>query len=299
MFSPRPTLPAKSVLAPGSSALCELCASALSSLSYLSTGGASARPVVPRSLPPASADSLHSASKSTFSDTTPPAVGRRSRPAGTPCRCPHQSHSMELALPLFSYSYALSCHAQNPNSFIFNRLRTLCQKHPGWGPVAQALLPVFSPHQSLAQTGVGGSLATIPFRICTYTKPVRNSRRIRTSKTRPLKSFRIRTSKKTPGGRVLIFIPPIPSVTAILGCRLPAFPFFSSRVTDHGTPVTSYPHLRETWRLRDISSPCYSLPTIHCSRSPQNFYPPASDLRHNPAAQGHHPHPTAPTGRIQ
>ena len=32
---------------------------------------------------------------------------------------------------------------------------------------------------------------------------------------------------------------------------------------------------------------------------PQNFYPPASDLRHNPAAQGQHPQPNPQTGRIQ
>jgi hypothetical protein len=45
-----------------------------------------------------------------------------------------------------------------------------------------------------------------------------------------------------------------------------------------------------------------SLPTVHYSLLtvlPQNFYPPASDLRHNPAAQGQHPQPNPQTGRIQ
>jgi hypothetical protein len=31
----------------------------------------------------------------------------------------------------------------------------------------------------------------------------------------------------------------------------------------------------------------------------ENFYPPAPDLRHNPAAQGHHPYSYLRTGRIQ
>src|SRR5579864_7338945 len=48
-------------------------------------------------------------------------------------RCPHQYHSAPLSRPLFSYSYALFCHAQNTNSRILNHLRTLCTKHPGWG----------------------------------------------------------------------------------------------------------------------------------------------------------------------
>jgi hypothetical protein len=39
----------------------------------------------------------------------------------------------------------------------------------------------------------------------------------------------------------------------------------------------------------------YSLPTV----LPQNFYPPASDLRHNPAAQGQHQQPNPQTGRNQ
>ncbi len=46
---------------------------------------------------------------------------------------PHQVHSVGLAFPLFSYSYALFCTAQSANPFAFNALRTLYAKHPGWG----------------------------------------------------------------------------------------------------------------------------------------------------------------------
>jgi hypothetical protein len=35
--------------------------------------------------------------------------------------------------PFLSDSYALFCTCQNLNSFAFKRLRTLCQKPPGWG----------------------------------------------------------------------------------------------------------------------------------------------------------------------
>jgi hypothetical protein len=57
----------------------------------------------------------------------------------------HQYHSAPLSRPLFSYSYALFCTAQNTNSRILNHLRTLCTKHPGWGPFFLNLcLPTFS-----------------------------------------------------------------------------------------------------------------------------------------------------------
>jgi hypothetical protein len=45
---------------------------------------------------------------------------------------PHQYHSMEVTLPLFSYSYALFCTAKNPNPFRFMSFHTLSTKHPGW-----------------------------------------------------------------------------------------------------------------------------------------------------------------------
>src|SRR5690242_17025022 len=48
-----------------------------------------------------------------------------------PHQCPHQRHSASLIRPLFSYSYALFCTAQNAISHLFIPLRTLCTKHPG------------------------------------------------------------------------------------------------------------------------------------------------------------------------
>ena len=45
---------------------------------------------------------------------------------------PHRCHSASLSRPLFSYSYALFCAAQNAISHLFIPLRTLCAKHPGW-----------------------------------------------------------------------------------------------------------------------------------------------------------------------
>src|SRR5579859_1499527 len=51
-------------------------------------------------------------------------------------KCPHQCHSKCFSSPLFSYSYALFCTAQNANSRILNHLRTLCRKHPGWRSTA-------------------------------------------------------------------------------------------------------------------------------------------------------------------
>jgi len=60
-------------------------------------------------------------------------------------RCPHQYHSAPLSRPLFSYSYALFCHAQNTNSRILNHLRTLCTKHPGWGLPHISRFPALHP----------------------------------------------------------------------------------------------------------------------------------------------------------
>jgi hypothetical protein len=63
----------------------------------------------------------------------------------------HQYHSAPLSRPLFSYSYALFCTAQNTNSPILNRLRTLSTKHPGWGsPIQQAMS--FSPFSKGSST---------------------------------------------------------------------------------------------------------------------------------------------------
>jgi hypothetical protein len=49
------------------------------------------------------------------------------------CKSSHQYHSTRFTAPLFSYSYALFCTAQDAISNPFCAFRTLCGKHPGWG----------------------------------------------------------------------------------------------------------------------------------------------------------------------
>src|SRR5580692_4203992 len=68
-------------------------------------------------------------------------------------KSPHQHHSIPLSHPLFSYSYALFCHAQNAKSRIFSHFRTLCAKHRGgvsptrpWHSPLVATLPMRSSH---------------------------------------------------------------------------------------------------------------------------------------------------------
>src|SRR6266851_8810584 len=51
--------------------------------------------------------------------------------------------------PFFSHSSTLFCTQQKLNSFVFNRFRTLCEKHPGWGyplPVWQTAGESPEPH---------------------------------------------------------------------------------------------------------------------------------------------------------
>jgi hypothetical protein len=38
-----------------------------------------------------------------------------------------------LSFHILAHSFALFCTRQKLNSFVSNRFRTLCQKHPGWG----------------------------------------------------------------------------------------------------------------------------------------------------------------------
>src|SRR5579859_4113675 len=56
-------------------------------------------------------------------------------------KCPHQYHSKCFSFPLFSYSYALFCTAQNAIFNLFISLRTLCTNHPGWGALHSHPLP--------------------------------------------------------------------------------------------------------------------------------------------------------------
>jgi hypothetical protein len=91
---------------------------------------------------------------------------------------PYRALSLFLARPLFSYSYALFCHNENDNLFVFRRFRTLSRKHPGWGYLLQAKIFSF------------GNLTThySPLSTISFT--------IRTSKTQHLKPFRINTYEK-------------------------------------------------------------------------------------------------------
>ena len=81
-----------------------------------------------------------------------------------------------------------------------------CKKHPGWG-AAIAVLPVTS-HKSpvtssalfLPPAANHKSQVAKSFTIRTSAKRARNSRRIRTSKTQDLKSFRMNTYRKTGEG---------------------------------------------------------------------------------------------------
>jgi hypothetical protein len=176
-----------------------------------------------------------------LSSTSTPAPRSPVVPSPPLYKSPHQCHSMGVTSPLFSYSYALFCTAKNPNPFLFIFFRTLYPKHPGWGSVAQAsACPLLSPqlksNRASAPFGTDrGPLiypeprrvyparparpacpacpeqrreerreprrAPIPFRIRTYAKPTRNPFTMSTSKTQDLKSFRIRTYEKNPGGR--------------------------------------------------------------------------------------------------
>jgi hypothetical protein len=58
------------------------------------------------------------------------------------CGSPYQYQSMDLTLPLFSYSYALFCNTQNAIPNLLYAFRTLCAKDPGRG----ALLPPLHRH---------------------------------------------------------------------------------------------------------------------------------------------------------
>jgi hypothetical protein len=58
-----------------------------------------------------------------------PGIPRQNRPT----RVSHSTFDFRPSTSFFSHYYALSCAAQNPNSFRFIFFRTLCTKHPGWG----------------------------------------------------------------------------------------------------------------------------------------------------------------------
>jgi hypothetical protein len=84
-------------------------------------------------------------------------------------------------------------------------------------------------------------------------------------------------------------------------CGHPGLSIFASQVTGHGTLVTS--SLRGPANSVSLRYPfpffSFQLSTVVNFPPPQNFYPPAPKLRHNPAAQGQHLQPIPRTGRIQ
>ena len=154
----------------------------------------------------------------------------------------------------------------------------------------------------------------IPFRIPTCKKGASNSFRIRTSKMQDLKPFRIRTYERTPGGWGLIVNQRSDKGTLCHSFQVEhpflavSSRFLGLRVTDPRSRNTGYVFSaclcerclprpgRGVSALSLLLSSHQSRITSHCFR---NFYPPASDLRHNPAAQGQHLQPIPQTGRIQ
>jgi hypothetical protein len=119
----------------------------------------------------------------------------------------------------------------------------------------------------------------------------------------------------------VLWIPGGGGGTANPGCRHLGFPIFASRPRNTGhvfsarlcelrVSALSFSLLSlSTFKPFDLQTFQRRFSTTHYSLLmvlPQNFYPPASDLRHNPAAQGHtsvplnqRAHSSSQTGRIQ
>ena len=209
-------------------------------------------------------------------------------------------------LPAFSPAASARTRRNRRKPFLFMHLLHNLRTPPGWGRHPRASSPDFS------------LLNAIPFRIRSYEKTARNPFGIRTYETQHLKSFRIRTYKKNGGGgRVPMLNTPTPSGTAT-----PLSPpgFFGpslhrSPVAEHQprplcpSPGTAFTPTGSK-RLCAIffRSPLSNLqPSTACPESvegsiirlPENFYPPASNLRHNPAAQTRRTQLITPPGRIQ
>jgi hypothetical protein len=197
-------------------------------------------------------------------------------------------------LPAFSPAAPVGPHTNRRKLFLFIRLLHTSLYTGKFDKHLNPSRPVFSPADAIS------------FRMRTSEKTARNPFRFRTSKTQDLKSFRIRTYEKTPGG-VASDSHLVPS-----RCLLSNSSVFSSRITGHGTSATASPRASaHSASLRyPLSRHCpstsncpLSAASSHQSRITthflENFYPPARDLRHNPAAQGRHPQPIPLAGRIQ
>jgi hypothetical protein len=79
----------------------------------------------------------------------------------------------------------------------------------------------------------------------------------------------------------------------------PAFATLARRAKHKSFVCHSYRKHRGWRRVVRRSLPLFTTHYSLLTVLPQNFYPPASDLRHNPAAQGHQPQSSSRTGRIQ
>lgn len=99
----------------------------------------------------------------------PPLPARPCNPSYAHRKSHHRYHSVELTLPLFSYSCALFCTAQSAILNPFNTFHTLCAEHPGWGshPSSQDPLEPFAQPQTHGVTS-HSSLAAISSTINTY-----------------------------------------------------------------------------------------------------------------------------------
>ncbi len=104
----------------------------------------------------------------------------------------------------------------------------------------------------------------------------------------------LHNSRHTPGGGLIV------NRTPVEGClsRASIGSTGSLRCADHG------PFFYPTFKAFNLPTFQRRFSTIHRSLLAahslrENFYPPASDLRHNPAAQRHHLQSIAQTGRIQ
>jgi hypothetical protein len=98
--------------------------------------------------------------------------------------------SQKLTL-LFSHSSALLEEEHSANSFGSSGFRTLLQNTGGVPTPFFSFLPLLTTHNSLF---------TNSFRICSSAKHARKPFRMRSFKTRHLKSFRMCSYKKTGGG---------------------------------------------------------------------------------------------------
>jgi hypothetical protein len=149
---------------------------------------------------------------------------------------------------------------------------TLLPRAKARGTSRSPLSPVFATltvHSQLVENTITLSLA-----FATLTDRVKH------------KSFACHSYKKHPGVGYII-------AAKVFSFEIPPLPCSPEgrRPPDHLSLFLS-----QAFQCRFFTTHC-SPRTTHCV--PENFYPPASDLRHNPAAQGQHAQSSSQTGRIQ